>query len=207
MGLNLSQIINKDENSVPSKLMLKNPTSETLVEVTAIKDLASGNYYMPVVNVGHIAYDSGQDKYKVDAREEAELLKTWSDDKYAQSQFIKYYGENDSIYSTTEIQPIDVSRYKNKLVVVKNNYNQMIKFKCIGLFSLDTFITSLDVNNIPNSFQINPEYIEIPVGGTYFMSSANNELIDLPYIGMVLEMNRGASIPTEGNMEIKFVGR
>lgn len=118
--------------------------------------------------------------------------------------------ENDDILTTTDdfrffaigsgigtqVTPVDVRKFKDKMVVFKNNMNDSVTSILRIYADLDKGASSINqIFNLPN--------VNIPAGESYIWSSIEYPVLKLPFIGIACQA-RG--LGNSGTVDVLFLG-
>lgn len=118
--------------------------------------------------------------------------------------------ENDDILTTTDdyrylaigsgtgvqVSPVDVRKFKDKMVVFKNNMNDSVASVLRMYADLDKGASSINqIFNLPN--------VNIPAGESYIWSSIEYPVLKLPFIGIACQAK---GIGNSGTVDVLFLG-
>lgn len=112
----------------------------------------------------------------------------------------QYFGASVTT-SVTNLNPLDVTRYKRKLIIIKNGYDVVLQN--VRLYA--TYTTQSGVNGDEVSI-FTLDFDDIPPGEQLIITSFEHpELERVPIIGLVVRTNRAGDV-TEGTMDVIFIG-
>lgn len=203
--MNISYVINTKDKPVPSQLIAVNPNTGLPVELSAIQNQATGEFNLPVVNVGHVGYNQVNDTYKIEDKTASELLATHDFNYFEIDGMPRYVGTTVAKYSTSTVIPIDISTIKEKLIVITNNHDTAINFVPYGMYSLDGVLNSDGVTPEKGTKLIEA-VISIPADTTMVFGANELPLLNYPFVGLLMKFYRNAG-DTPGNMIVNVMGR
>lgn len=203
--MDMSYVINTKDKPVPSKLIAINPNTGLPVELTAIQNDSTGEFNLPVVNIGHVAYNQVNDNYKIEDKTASKLLATHDFNYFETGGMSRWVGTTVSKFSTSAVVPIDISTIKDKLIVITNNHDTTINLVPYGMYSLDSVLSSEGVTPAKGT-KLKETHISIPAGTTMVFGATELPLLNYPFVGLLMQIYRSAN-DTPGNVIVKVMGR
>ena len=190
MGLNLSKTINSYSQTAPD-----------------------GKEYVRVANVAPQAYDEVNDelKVKVSANKKIELIKKQLNYNNLIASATLYVGEDARVSSVQLLQPIDVTNYPKRTLIIYNYHDQPIKFTT-PMFFIDNIQTQREI--MPTDYTggtvtdlIIPAFdTTYSIPGKLVIDGLSSLFLnkDLPYLG--LKFTRSTIAPTTGYIDVYVFG-
>lgn len=185
---------------------------DTFITNTFAQDAPDGQQFIRVANIAPHGFDETSDEYKVRVSDKpnTSLIKSHLNLDTLVTNTTMYIGQTVRIDTLHLIEPIDVSKYPNRTIVIYNHYDQPIKlrtpFYFVDFNKNKREILPADYGGTVGDIEIPAYNTEYGVPGKALIDGTRLPFLNIPLPAMGLDFRRSTIAPTTGHIDIYIFG-
>lgn len=183
-----------------------------LVINTFAQEAPDGMQYLRVADIAPHGFDEASNEYmvRVSDKPNTSLIQSHLNNSNLIGDTVMYIGETIRKESLHLIDPIDVSKYPNRTIVIYNHYDQPIKlrtpFYFVDFSKSNREILPADYGETVADIEIPAYNTEYGVPGKALIDGERLPFLNIPLPAMGLDLRRSTIAPTNGHVDVYIFG-
>lgn len=170
-----------------------------------VKKAPDDSEYIQTVDIAPHGFDEIKEEYKVNVTNKTELLQSHEQYTGLITDTQAYVGIGIVKSGINTLNPIDVSNYPKRTVVIYNHHDQPIKFRT-AMFYVNFDKTHREVSKKVAKLEVPAFNSEYNIPGSLIVDETNYPEINTALPGMALDLRPTTTVPTEGHLDIFVFG-